>query len=245
SPVAFGYIGVPSIITSVGGTPLVPGSSFTVDVQDPGVGPLGNAVIRFTVNGLNVTPTPSQITTGTGVQTFTMNAPLIGFTFPTVACTTGGGGAGTQLGPITTTILFTNATTGCTASVDGVPVNPPSPNPCLTAPSGSTVPSGATCATPPNATVTAGAGHTTTTTITVSNAASAQPLIITGAAIGGANAADFIIAPLTGTIAAGASQTFTLSFTPTVVGAKVATVTFNSNSVPPMPPVCVTATAVP
>ena len=246
SPVSFGYIGVPSIITQIGGAPIIPGSTITVDVQDPGVGPLGNAVIHFAIGGQNVSPTPSQITSGTGTQTFTMVVPTTGFTFPTVTCQTAALTPGAQLGTVTTSIVFTNATTGCTATVDGVVINPPPPNTYLAPPSGTATPAGGTlCAIPPNATVAAGSTHTTTTTITVSNAASAQPLIITGVAVGGANAADFSIAPLTGTIAAGASLPFTLSFTPTVIGAKTATVTFTSNSVPPIPPVCVTAFADP
>ena len=253
SPVSFGYIGVPSIITSVGGTPLVPGSSFTVNVQDPGVGPLGNAVIRFTINGVNVTPTPSQITAGTGVQTFTMVAPSTGFVFPVVPCVIGGGGAGTHLGQIRTVILFTNATTGCTASVDGVPVDPPAPNPCLQGPTPSVSPGPApgSCAAAGNASSTGtGFPTSTTTTLTISNAPNSQPLNVTGVAVSGTNAAEFSVAPPTATnIPAGGSAVFTVTFTPgavAVASPRTATVTFTTNSTTtPAVVACVTGTANP
>lgn len=227
APVTFGYIGVPSIITSVGGTPLVPGGSFTVNVQDPGVGPLGNAVVRFAVNGQNVAPTPSQITSGTGVQTFTMNAPLTGFTFPTVPCTTASATPGTQLGNITTTILFTNATTGCTATVDGVAVTPPAPNTCLAAPTATVTPAAPACAVAPP--VVAAGAVTSTATINIANAASARDLTVTNPTVTCTNAA-CSIAPLgSTTIVAGASTNWTVTVDPTAIGPVTGTATFTTN----------------
>jgi hypothetical protein len=246
----FSYIGVPAIIASVSPTsaqnPTVGSTlTLTVNVQNPGVGLLGTATVAFTVNGLPTVTTPQTITSGTGTQAFTVVMQRV--TLPTVSCTIGGF-PGTQLGPVSLPITFTNTTTGCTATaVNAITLTPdPLANPCLRPPTGSTSPSGATCAIPPTATVAAGPTHQTTTTITVSNAPNAAPLNVTGVTITGANAAEFSIAPSTAPgIAGGGSAAFTLTFTPTSAGAKSATVTFASNSEPAIPPVCVTATAIP
>jgi hypothetical protein len=250
SPAVFSYVGVPALITSVtpssAQNPSIGSTlALTVNVLNPGVGLLGTANVAFTVNGLPTMTTPQTITSGTGTQPFSVVIQPV--TLPTVACTIGGF-PGTQLGPVSLPIVFTNTTTGCTATAaNAITLTPdPTANPCLRPPTGSTTPSGATCAIPPNATVAAGPTHQTTTTITVNNAPNASPLNVTGVTIGGADAAEFFVSPPTASnIPGGGSATFTLAFTPTTVGAKSATVTFASNSSTPIPPVCVTATATP
>lgn len=244
----FTYIGVSPRITTITGT-ATPGGTVTVTVTNPGIGPLGAGDVKFTVNGTSVIPTPNQVTSGTTTTTFTVAIPTSGFTFPTVACTTTTGGlAGTRLGPVDVPLIFTNITTQCTDTVS-MTVQPPTPNNCLTTPRPSvTAPAGGSCATPAPASVT-GVGFplSTQTSITIANAAESQPLNITGVAISGANASEFTIVPTTASgIAAGGNQTFTLTFDPSVAGAKTATVTFTTNSTTsPTLTVCVQATGAP
>lgn len=232
----FSYIPVPSLITSV--TTGIPGGSVTVIVRDPGVGPFGNADIRFQVNGRTVIPSPDRITTGTGTQNFSVVLPLTGYTFPTVACTTGGGGLpGTQFGPTEVPITFQNITTGCTATATVV-VNPdPVTNPCLATPEGSVIDPDqsaafpASCAQPASTTAT---GAATQDTITIRNRAESQPLNITGVSITGPDAGSFSISPTSASnIPGGSTRNFTVTFDPpatAVPGSQNATVTFTTNS---------------
>lgn len=247
---AYTYIPVAPFITSVavpvGGAP--PGSSVNVTVRDPGVGPFGTADVRFDIAGRTIIPSPSQVTQGGGTTSFAVAVPTTGFDFPTVACTTGGGLAGTRLGPLETGITFTNLTTSCTNTATLL-VAPPAPNTCVTGPRPTvTDPAGGTCAAPGTASVT-GVGFPTSTqdTITIANGTEAAPLTISGVTITGANATEFTISPTSvPTIAAGGSQVFTLNFTPTSAGVKNATVTFSTNSTTtPTITVCVQATAAP
>src|SRR3954452_7089392 len=249
----FTYVGVPSIITGVSpsSSPVTPGIPLNVVVQNPGVGLLGSATIGFTVGGLPAIGTPSIINVGTGAQTFSVVVPS-GLTFPTgAACTTTNGFPGTHLGPVTVPVVFTNTTTGCTATlVNAVTVFPldtaASPNPCIRPPTGTTTPTGASCVIPPAATVAAGPTHQTTQTFTVNNGLDAAPLNVTGITIGGTDAAMFAVTPPSASnIAAGSSATFTVTFTPTSTGPKSANLTIASNSTTAIPPVCVTATANP
>ena len=246
---AFTYIGVQPFVTSVVATGgAVPGSNLNVVVRDPGVGPFGSADIRFELAGRTLIPSPNSITQGSGSTTFSVAIPTTGFSFPTVACTTGGGLTGSQLGPLEAALVFRNLTTECTNGAT-VTINPPTPNACLTGPRPTvTDPAGGTCATPPLASITAtGAPATTQDTITIQNSAEAQPLTISNVTITGANATEFSITPTSATnIAAGGNANFTLNFTPTSAGAKNATVTFTTNSTTaPTITVCVQATAIP
>src|SRR6185295_5392740 len=56
----FTFIAIPPAITAV--TTAAPGGSISVTVQNPGIGPLGTAIIRFEVNDRTLIPTPSTIT---------------------------------------------------------------------------------------------------------------------------------------------------------------------------------------
>ena len=247
----FTYVPVLPFITSVPATPVVVGTSFSVTVRDPGVGPFGTADIRFTVNGRTMIPNPSSITDGDGSQSFTMTLPLTGFTFPTVACTTGSALPGTQLGPAEVTLTFNNLTNGCSTSTTMLVAPDPLTNPCLAPPEGSVTdpPGGGAC---PGATPapTQAVGGSTTDTITITNRAESQPLNITGVAVTGPNAEGFSVTPTTASnIPAGGFQVFTVTFNPddaSVVGPQTATVTFTTNS-PSIPTlnVCVTSAVIP
>ena len=228
SPVSFGYIGVNPLITGVSGGPFFPGGNLTATVQDPGIGPLGNALLQFSVNGQKVTPSPNQISVGTGAQTFTMVIPSTGFTFPTIACTTAALTPGTQLGPINVDLAFTNLTTGCNNTLSaGVTVNPLGPNTCQQPPTAVVTPASPACAVAPP--VAAAGAVTTTATINIANAPASRDLVISSPAVTCVNAA-CTIAPLgTTTIPAGTSVNFTVTIDPTAAGPVTGTATFGTN----------------
>ncbi len=225
---SFSYIGVDPAILGVSGGPFIPGSTLTATVLNPGIGPLGSAILRFSVGGQNVTPTPNPISSGTGTQTFSMVIPTLGYTFPTVACTTASLTPGTQLGPINVDLVFTNLTTGCTNTLsNGVTLNPPGPNTCQQPPTAVVAPVAPACAVAPDV-LAAGAG-TTTTTITISNAPSSRDLTVSAPAVTCTNAV-CSIAPLgLTTIAAGNSAIWTVTIDPTAVGPVTGSATFTTN----------------
>ncbi len=71
-------------------------------------------------------------------------------------------------------------------------------------------------------------GNTTVTNFTIENYGT-QDLIVSGAAITGANAADFSTNLATATIAGGTSQSFVLNFNPTITGSLFADLEISSN----------------
>lgn len=230
----FSFVGVDSVITTVTGT-LIPGGTATVTVQNPGIGQLGSASIRFTVNGVTIVPSPGVITTGVGDVTFTVPIPLTGFAFPTAVCTTSALTPGTQLGPLDVTLAFLNVTTGCGDTLlNGLRIQPPAPNTCTAPPTAVvTTPSGPfppNCANAPPAVAVGPA--TSTTTITIANAAGARDLVINTAAITAPINAVITLAPLAPpiiTIPAGGSQVFTVTVDPTAAGPVTGTATFSTN----------------
>ena len=231
---SFQFIGVPPIITTVtsaGG--FIPGSTATVTVQNPGVGLLGTANIRFLIGSTTVVPTPSVIAQGTGDVTFSVPIPLSGFDFPTVACTTAAATPGTQLGPLDVTLTFQNVTTGCSDSLpNGFRVNPPGPNPCLAPPTAVVNPAAPACAIAPP--VASAGAVTSNATITISNAASARDLIVSSASIGTpiTNATMTVSPTASTTIPAGGSQNYTVVVDPNCAVAPCAvtgSVVFSTN----------------
>jgi len=225
----FGYIGVVPVITSItSGGPIVPGSTITVNVLDPGVGPLGTGIARFTINGVNVSPTPLVIVAGTGTQPFTMVVPATGFNFPTIPCITAALTPGSQLGTVNVTVIFTNVTTACTATLDnGLTVLPPPPNTCLTPPTAIVTPLAPTCASAGS--IVAAGAVTGTTTINIANAPASQPLTVSNPTVT-CNNATCTIAPLgVTTVPAGTSANWTVTVDPTAAGAVTGTATFTTN----------------
>ncbi|HYC60630.1 MAG TPA: IPT/TIG domain-containing protein [Thermoanaerobaculia bacterium] len=245
----FTYVPVTPLITSVESGQ--PGEQVTVVVRDPGVGALGIADIRFTINGRTIIPTPDRITAGAGLQNFEVTLPLTGFTFPTIACeVTPGGLQGTQFGPAEVPITFTNIATACTANTTVVVTPNPLTNPCLAPPEGTVSdidPEAGGCAAPAP---TGPTGATTFADIDITNRPNSQALNITGVSVTGPNASSFTVTPTTATnIPGGSTRTFTVAFNPpdTPVPAadtpQSATVTFTTNS-PTIPTisVCVNST---
>lgn len=248
SEATFQYIGVQPQITSVSGGPFIPGSTLTATVLNPGIGPLGSALLQFSINGQKVTPSPNLISVGTGTQTFTMVIPTTGFTFPTIVCTTAGGtpGNGTQLGPISVDLQFLNLTTNCTNTLsNGVTINPPGPNLCLQPPTAIVAPPSGTCAVAAGAAIAANTNGTATFTVT--NAPNARDLIVTATAAPGTNAATATVAPSTATtIPGGTTQSYTVTVKPTAAGPFTATVTLATNDPTKSAiTVCVNGTAAP
>lgn len=204
----FSFIPVVPVITGVtAGGPIQPGTTVSVTVNNPGVGALGTAFPRFTINGRTIPSTPSTITSGTGNQVFSLVVPTTGFTFPTVACTTASLAPGTQLAAVEVPLTFNNISNGCAAEPTTITVNPPGANTCLTPPTASVSPAAPTCA---NVGTIPSAGTTTgSATISITNAAGAQPLIISNASVTGTGAT-FTISPTATTILAGTTTNFTL-----------------------------------
>lgn len=246
-PLAFTFVAVQPLITSVSPTTVNLGNTVNVTVQDPGIGPLGSAVITFKVNDTTVVSTPLQITNGTGAQPFSVVVPS-NLTFPTVTCqTTTLSGLpinGTQFGPILANLTFTNATTTCTTTrQNAFTITPPTPNPCVTPPVALvTSPVPPNCANAGSVTV----GGSSTTSITIKNDAPAagQTLQISSATVGGTNATEFTVGPPPPQmITQGNSTTYTVTFTPTATGPRTATITFGTNDpAHPTVVVCVNGT---
>jgi hypothetical protein len=242
TPPVFSYVGVPSLITSItsSGSPTV-GSALTVNVQNPGIGLLGTAIVAFTVGGQAANVTPLQISTGTGSQAFTVIVPP-GLTFPTGSCLVGGF-PGTQQLPGSFEVRFTNTTTGCTAAAT-ITINPTA--------------AGAACVVPPTATVTsppqtcpvanltppsvvAVGPATQTATITITNNGT-QQLVLGAPTVVTNNATLISIVPSTGQNVAGGSSTspsYVITLDPTAAGPTGATITFTTND-PTKPTLTVT-----
>jgi hypothetical protein len=228
-PQLFSYVAVNPSIVSVGPGSVQVGSAVQVQVNNPGVGPLGTGLIQLSINGTSIGTSPNTISTGTGTQTFTGTVPL-NFPLPTVACVSGTL-QGTQFGSLIVPITFTNATTGCTASLSNAfTITPPTSNPCVVAPpvAAVTQPPNGTCLAQTSPTATPAAG-----TITIANqgaVGASQPLNISNGQVTGPNAGDYTLAPMSASnVAAGTSQNFTVTFTPSAVGPRTATVTFTTN----------------
>jgi large repetitive protein len=236
----FTYFAVKPFFTSVvatGGGALVPGSSITATIRDPGVGPLGQADIRFEVAGRTLIPSPSLVTTGSGSQQFTMALPTTGFVFPTEICVTGQG-TGTRLGPVEVQLLFRNLSTNCTDTAT-ITVNPPGANACVVPPP-QAVMSPTTCLAFGSTAVGATAASQA---ITFNNAAPAGAQTLT-VQVGSVSSADFTVTPLSQTVPGGSSASFSVSFAPSAEGARSGNVTFITND-PSRPQItaCMTGTA--
>ena len=214
-------------ITNVTPTTVNEGGSIFVTVADaiPGQN-------RFVLEGKTVFATTSTTNTD-GTVTFTVVVPT-NLEFETDPCGVGG----EQNAPLDIDIAYSpSAPTGCAGAsiTDAVTVNPldttcrnqtpePDAEVAFTA-------NGAGCLQPAATTV---AGPATTATITFTNTGTA-PLLVTAGAITGTDAADFQVTPPTRTIAPGqvTNNTFTVTFDPSVAGAKNATVTFTTNDPDP------------
>ena len=248
---SFTFLAVSPQITSTS-SPGTAGSTMTATVSNPGVGPLGNATIRFDLGKgtspqtfATIIPSPSTITSAAGPQLFNIAVPTTGFTFPSVACTTGGGQPGTQPGPVDVPLVFRNLTTGCGDTVT-VTINPANPV-CTQPPPVAAVTAPATgCA---NATATVNTDGTTSITIRNSAAAGAQSLTVTaGTPSPGPAAPGFEISPTTQvTIPPGGSSVWVVTFhAGPSAGSTAGTVSFATNDPNnPALSVCLTGNATP
>jgi hypothetical protein len=248
----FVYVPVLPQITSVSPSPAIAGQALNVTVRDPGVGPLGFGDIRFDVGGRSVIPSPDRITSGAGIQPFTMTLPLTGFSFPTVACDAGGGLIGTQLGTAEAQLTFRNLSSSCAVSTT-IFVDPPAslPNPCVPPPPQATITSPATTTCPglDFGDVAIGAGASTRT-ITISNTAppGSASLVIPTPTLTAGTAYSFGT-PTGGypvTIAPGDSANLPVNFDPSVAGVDQGNVRITTNDpVRPTINVCVTGNGTP
>jgi hypothetical protein len=231
----FSYIPVSPVITQVVPTTgITPGSSIAVDVQDPGVGPLGSAVVSFNVGNTTISPSPSQISNGVGTSTFNVLIPS-NFSLTSAACTTAGGLAGTQFVATNAPLSFTNLTTACTATLaGGITVTPTAAQAtCVVPPTAAVTSPAQTCPVAnlaPGAVASAGAvTHQATITIT-NNAAASANLSLGVPIIGTPTNATATIAPqTTQSVPPGGSVSYTITLDPTAAGPDSATVTFATN----------------
>lgn len=227
---SFSYIGVPAVITSVNGglNPTI-GSALTVNVQNPGIGLLGSANIAFTVGDKPAAATPQTINVGTGTQGFSVVVPPT-IVFPTVACTAGGL-PGTQFGPATFGVTFTNLTTSCTATAaNAITLVPPGPNPCVVPPTATVTSPPASCPAPnlSPASVPAAGNSSSTATITISNTGS-QPLDLGVPTVTPSNALVTVSPNTAQSVSGSSSASYTVTVDPTAPGAAGATITFTTN----------------
>jgi hypothetical protein len=242
---SFTYIAVNPLITAVvpgGSPPFTIGSPLTVTVQDPGVGPLGSAIVGFSIQDKPTTPSPQTINVGTGTQNFTMSVPA-GITFPTLACTVGTL-AGTQSGPATVNVTFTNITTSCTATATNALTIQPTPAAatCVTVPHATLTGPPQNCPITSNlspASQTATGNATQTVNITISNAATSSTLNLGAPAVTPVNGV-VVISPNTAQqVPGGSTASYTFTIDPTAAGPDGATITFTTND-PAAPTITVT-----
>ncbi|MFN6945291.1 MAG: beta strand repeat-containing protein [Cytophagaceae bacterium] len=193
-----------------------------------------STVTTFTIENLgnqnlNLTGNPKIVKSGTGAADFTINESA---TLAMVA-----GGAST-----TFTVTFTPSATGARTASISIANNDADENPYVINLTGTgssvavpniSVSSGAT-AIPSSGSYSFGSiSHGTSSSavsFTISNSGTAN-LTISGISLAGANSGDFNLnqGSTSTTIAAGASTTFTVAFTPSAVGSRTASVTITSN----------------
>jgi hypothetical protein len=241
---AFTYTPRPPTIIGISPSTVSPGGTLTVTVQDPGVGINGTATVRFTVGGRTIISTPSIVTDPAGAQTFTLVLPTTGFNFPSVSCVPGGGGIGTQFGPLIVDLVFTNITTGCIDTLSqGLTILPLS-NPCVQAPPQASVVAPADPACPGLNTfaATPAAGGTATASIQIRNAVATGGLALTVTPTS-TGSAEFTVPTGTITLPASSSRNITVTFDPSGVGTRTGTITLQTNDpANPTIDVCVTGT---
>jgi hypothetical protein len=237
----------PIIVTNIVNGDRATGPNFTFRVPKPIVvnvvpasaapgGPVqvvvANAqegVNRIRIGARNVFPTGVTFAPD-GTATFNVTLPL-DFEFATAACTVGNL-AGTRQVPLLLDVTYTNVNSGCTdTAAQAITIQPPNPNCVLPPPPPpaeitQTSPVGGACADAGNVSI--GSATPGTATITFRNDGG-QLLTIARGVISGANAADFTVLPSSAAVDPGQSTTFTVSFDPTVVGPKTASVQFTTN----------------
>jgi hypothetical protein len=211
---------VPSIIDV---SPTVATSGTTSSVSVRVANPLPGTA-RFTVGGKTVFAS-APIINADGSATYSVPVPT-NLTFPTAACGTGGQ---RQVAIDVDVIYDVPGTTNCTDTAakaltvnpaNDTCVEPPPPNAAIT-------PSTGTCGNMGN--VVAAGTVTGTSTFTITNTGG-RPLVISSVAVvSSANTDSVTVAPTSATVAAQASQTFTVTANPTAAGPFSGTIRVNSN----------------
>ncbi|HEY0160377.1 MAG TPA: IPT/TIG domain-containing protein [Thermoanaerobaculia bacterium] len=241
----------PIIVTNIINGDQAEGPSFRFDVPQPiiididpdedGIVTEGDSIevtvanaqsglARFRIGNRAVFPTATSFDPATGNATYTIAVPF-NLDFPTETCSIGGA-EGERDVELTVDVTYENIATGCEdTATDALTIEPEDPS-CQTDPfSNATVTvnpeNDADCANPGGGAGTT-VGESSTATITFSNTGTA-PLTVSAATPTGANAGDFSVTPPQRTVAAGASQNFTVTFTPTATGARNANVSFTTN----------------
>jgi hypothetical protein len=226
---AFNYVGVLPVITSVidssdGGGEITPGETISIIVDDPGTGPLGTGTIRFQILDRTLIPNPGTTTDPSAPVPFTVTLPLTGFTFGSTSCTATGGILGTRPLPTDVPITFRNINTSCSAS-QTITINPTDPS-CVPLPAiaSQVAPAAGTCLSFGDVAVLDPATGTRQVTFRNTAVAGATPLVVNSSGDG-----DFTVTPAQLTINGQTQQTFTVTFNPSVAGARTGNLTFTTN----------------
>lgn len=220
----FRFFVIEPSVSFISDTSVDPGDSVSITVANAQPG-----FVRFTLGESTVFPTGVTFNPATGEAIYTLTIPD-NFEFPTEACTVNGVEGEREL-PLIVDLLYTNGATDCTDEVtDALVINPPSGGQCETPPAAEAnvtlSPTDGSCVTPPD--TESDDAAISTATITFTNPGDA-PLTVQAGIPTGANAADFTVTPPTRTVAPGTSQNFTVTFNPSAVGPRNATVAFTTN----------------
>jgi hypothetical protein len=218
---AFIYRVAPPVITNVTPSTVTAGGTITVTVANAQAG-----VNRIKLGDRTVFPTTVTFNPD-GSGSFVVAVPT-NFVFPTEACVVGGV-AGTRRVGLIVDVIYENVTTGCTDTASQALTIEPIDTSCTVPPPPEIT---QTVPTPPNCadagTVAVLDPATGTATITFRNDGG-QDLIVNRVSITGANPGDFAVNPATQTIPGGTTASFTVTFNPSAVGARTATVNFSTN----------------
>jgi hypothetical protein len=233
----------PIIVTNLANGDSDIGPEFTYDVQEPVViNVTPNEVVEggvVTVTVANAQPGLTRFKLGdrtvfaagtvneAGIGTYTVTAPF-NLEFDTEECNVGGV-AGVRQIPITVDVTYESVGTGCEDTATGALTITPTDTACDVPPAPEVavglVPSTGGCVTPPTTAV----GVTDSTArINITNNGTA-PLTVSAAAPTGPAAANYSITPPNLVVAPGGNSFFTVSFTPSAVGLRSATVALTTN----------------
>jgi hypothetical protein len=209
------------LVVNVAPSSAAPGANIAVVVANaqPGVN-------RLRIGTRTIFPTGVTFNSD-GTGTFNVTLPL-DFEFETAECTVGGVTGERQL-PLILDVTYLNVDTGCTdTATEALTIVPPNPNCVLPPPPDLSIvsPPAGNCVQTGNVSVTDPA--TGTGSITLRNTGG-QPLEVIFSGTTGTGAGDYTITPATLSIEPGATGSFTVTFNPSVAGARDADAHFTTN----------------
>ena len=228
----FTFLAPRPTFVSVSPNPVTEGTAVSLTLSNPGSG-----LVQFQIGGKTVVPTGTTVTGNE--TTFTMVVPL-GLPFDEIRC--GTNNVGRQFDPLPADLVFTNLTTGCTASLDDALVVNPTDLSCRFA--------NASVSPAAMAFNTASGTTSPAQTVTITNSGGTDLTVgspsLTQSCTAGAGT--FAIAPTAGaTVPPAATASYAVTFSPTTAAAAcTGSITFpfpNDPTPPPAPHVTLTGTS--